>query len=55
MRTGDLNFVGNHPWPRYDGDSPVYLSETVSRLTTLRESDFSAAHQCAFWDSILVY
>jgi hypothetical protein len=44
-----------HPWPRYDGDSPVYLSESVSRLTTLRDSDFSAAHECAFWDRILIY
>ena len=55
MHTGDPNFVGNHPWPRYDGDLQVYLSENVLRLTTLTESEFSAAHQCTFWDSTLVY
>jgi para-nitrobenzyl esterase len=55
MSTGDPNFEGNHPWPRYDADSPIYFSENVPRLSTLKESDFSSAHQCAFWDSILVY
>ena len=55
MSTGDPNFEGNHPWPRYDADSPAYLSENVPSLSTLMESDFSSAHQCAFWDGILVY
>jgi para-nitrobenzyl esterase len=55
MATGDPDFVGNHPWPRYDADSPAYLSENVPRLSTLSESDFSTAHQCAFWDGILAF
>jgi para-nitrobenzyl esterase len=55
MHSGDPDFVGNHPWPRYDADSPAYLSENVPRLSTLSESDFAAAHQCAFWDGILAF
>jgi para-nitrobenzyl esterase len=55
MATGDPDFVGNHAWPHYDADSPVYLSENVPRLSTLSEPDFSAAHQCAFWDGILAF
>jgi para-nitrobenzyl esterase len=55
MVSGDPDFVGNHPWPRYDVDSRVYLSENIPRLSRISEADFSAAHQCAFWDSILVY
>ena len=55
MASGDPDFVGNHPWPRYDADSRVYLSENIPKLSRISEADFSAAHQCAFWDSILVY
>ena len=55
MHSGDPNFVGNHPWPRYEADSPAYLSESVPNLSTLSETDFSSTHQCAFWDGILVY
>jgi len=55
MAGGDPDFIGNHPWPHYDADSRVYLSENVPRLSTISEAEFSAAHQCAFWDKILVY
>ena len=55
MSTGDPNFEGNHPWPRYDAGLRRYLSESVPSLSTFSERDFSSAHQYAFWDSVLVY
>ena len=55
--TGNPNGTGNSPWPRYttDPDAPAFLSENVPSLSTFSNSEWSARHNCAFWDSIIVY
>jgi para-nitrobenzyl esterase len=55
--TGNPNGVGNKPWPRYTSKSPTFFAENITPagLSTLTDAQFSNEHQCAFWDSILVY
>jgi para-nitrobenzyl esterase len=55
MYTGNPNLKGNSPWPRYTKGSEVYLTQNVPHLTTITEAQFRAAHQCDFWDTVLVY
>ena len=52
---GNPNLKGNSPWPRYTKGSEVYLTQNVPHLTTITEAQFRAAHQCDFWDTVLVY
>jgi para-nitrobenzyl esterase len=54
--TGNPNGRGNMPWPLYKPNKPnvaSILSENSPVLTTFSDAQFSAAHQCNFWDSIL--
>ncbi|HEX4583984.1 MAG TPA: carboxylesterase family protein [Burkholderiaceae bacterium] len=55
--TGNPNGTGNSPWPRYttSDDQPAFLSENVPTLSTFTNSQWSDRHNCAFWDSIIVY
>ncbi len=55
--TGNPNGTGNSPWPQYTTatDAPAFLSENVPSLSTFTNSQWSANHNCAFWDSIIVY
>jgi len=55
--TGNPNWSGNSPWPRYVDQEgvPEYLSENVPSLSTFTNAEFSANHHCDFWDTILVY
>jgi para-nitrobenzyl esterase len=55
--TGNPNGLGNYPWPRFN-NSPIkatYLSENIPVLSTYTDPQFSALHQCDFWDTILPY
>jgi para-nitrobenzyl esterase len=55
MYSGNPNLHGNEPWPQFTGSSEKYLAENVPSLSTLSDDDFSAEHNCAFWDKILIY
>ena len=55
MATGNPDLIGNSPWPEYSRSRHAYLSENVPKLSVFSEKTFTAAHQCAFWDSILIY
>ena len=55
MYTGNPNLTNDHPWPRYTANSKVYLSQNVPKSSTLTEAQFTAAHNCAFWDTFLIY
>jgi len=55
-RTGDPNGLGrNHPWPRYNQNNPLYLSENTAKSEPLSELQFATAHKCDFWDRTLNY
>ena len=53
-KTGNPNGSGNSPWPIYTASSANFLSENIP-LSTFTGAQFSANHQCAFWNTILVY
>jgi para-nitrobenzyl esterase len=52
---GNPNGVGNSPWPRYKAPAGKILSENISSLSTYTPANYSAAHMCAFWNTILPY
>jgi len=55
-RTGDPNGVGRtDPWPRYNSNSPLYLSENTAKSAPISDSQFYTAHKCNFWDRTLMY
>jgi para-nitrobenzyl esterase len=53
-RTGNPNGSGNSPWPRFTASSANFLSENIP-LSTVTGAQFSANHQCDFWNTLLVY
>jgi para-nitrobenzyl esterase len=54
-RTGNPNGgSGNSPWPRFTAGSANFLSENIP-LSTFTGAQFSANHQCDFWNTLLVY
>lgn len=55
MYAGDPNGRGLRNWPQYQAPNYQYLSEDVPKLSTFTDADFTLEHQCAFWDSVLVY
>jgi para-nitrobenzyl esterase len=55
MYTGNPNLTGDRPWPRYSKNSEVYFSQNVPKSSTITAAQFTAAHNCAFWDTVLVY
>jgi para-nitrobenzyl esterase len=55
MYSGNPNLKSDRPWPRYTKVSEVYLSENVTGLSPISSAQFTAAHNCAFWDTILIY
>jgi para-nitrobenzyl esterase len=56
-RTGNPNGAGNWPWPKYttDAGAPAMLSQNVPTSTTMTDAQLAAAHQCDFWDTILIH
>jgi para-nitrobenzyl esterase len=55
MYTGNPNLAGNAPWPAYKTSAEVYLLENTPKLSTLTDAQFSAEHNCAFWEKNAVY
>ena len=55
MYTGNPNLFGNAPWPRYKTPSEVYRLENTPKLSTLTDAQFSAEHNCAFWEENAIY
>jgi para-nitrobenzyl esterase len=55
MYSGNPNLTNDHPWPRYAANSAVYFSQNVPKSSTITEAQFTAAHNCAFWDTVLIY
>ena len=55
--TGNPNGQGNSPWPRFRDkpNKPGVLSENIPNLSTYTDAQFSAKHNCIFWDSIQNY
>ena len=58
-RTGNPNGGAgnrrNYPWPRYNLNNPLYLSENTPESVAFSEAQFSREHKCDFWDSVLIY
>jgi para-nitrobenzyl esterase len=54
-RTGNPNGKGDAPWPRWKKDGAAYFLQDGSWRKTLTNMQFAAAHQCPFWQSILLY
>lgn len=56
-RNGNPNGKGDAPWPRWQkgGDAPAYFLQDDAWKTVQTNSQFAAAHQCGFWQSILRY
>jgi para-nitrobenzyl esterase len=56
-RTGNPNGQGNTPWPRWQkgADIPAYLLQSDGWKTVQTNAQFTSAHNCAFWNSILLY
>jgi para-nitrobenzyl esterase len=55
MYAGNPNLKGDRPWPHYAKGMEAYLSQNVTGLTPITSAQFAAAHNCAFWDTILIY
>jgi len=55
--TGNPNGKGDAPWPRWKkGDNaPSYLLQDAGWKTVQTNAQFAAAHQCDFWQSMLLY
>jgi len=53
-RTGNPNGSGNNPWPRYtaSADTPAWLIQDLSGLSTLTDAQYAALRHCDFWDSV---
>jgi para-nitrobenzyl esterase len=55
MYSGNPNLQGDRPWPRYTPNTQIYLSQNVPKSSTITAAQFTAAHKCAFWDTVLIY
>ena len=55
--SGNPNGKGDAPWPRWKkGDAaPAYFLQNKDWKTVQTNAEFAAAHQCGFWQSILLY
>lgn len=54
-RSGNPNGNGNVPWPRWRADRPAYFIQDDAWNRTPTNSEFAAANNCDFWNSILLY
>jgi hypothetical protein len=55
MYSGNPNLKGDRPWRLYMPDTQIYLSQNVPKSSTITAAQFTAAHKCAFWDTVLIY
>ena len=55
--TGNPNAKGDTPWPRWQAGNtrPAYFRQDDTWKNTLTNAQFAAAHNCGFWNSILLY
>ncbi|HMH64932.1 MAG TPA: carboxylesterase family protein [Rhizomicrobium sp.] len=53
-RSGNPNGTGDAPWPRWKKDGPAYLIQDAN-WAAVTNAEFAAAHNCAFWQSVLLY
>jgi para-nitrobenzyl esterase len=55
--TGNPNGKGDAPWPRWEkgADAPAYLLQNAGWKTVQTNAEFAAAHNCGFWNKILLY
>ncbi|MFO1248589.1 MAG: carboxylesterase family protein [Alphaproteobacteria bacterium] len=53
-RSGNPNGAGDAPWPRWKKDGGAYLVQDAA-WSTQTNADFAAAHNCGFWNNILLY
>jgi para-nitrobenzyl esterase len=55
-RAGNPNASDDKPWPKWKkgGDAPAYLLQDNS-WKTQTNAQFAAAHNCAFWNTLLLY
>ena len=56
-RSGNPNAKGDAPWPRWQAGAthPAYFLQDNAWKQTLTNAQFAAAHNCGFWNSILLY
>jgi para-nitrobenzyl esterase len=56
-RSSNPNRKGDAPWPRWQkGDtSPAYFLQDNDWKNVQTNAQFATAHQCGFWQSILLY
>jgi para-nitrobenzyl esterase len=55
MYSGNPNRTGDRPWPRYTAAAETYFSQNVPASSPISAARFAAAHNCVFWDKVLVY
>jgi para-nitrobenzyl esterase len=55
MYTGNPNWTGDRPWPRYSANAESYFSQNVPASSAISAAQFVTEHNCAFWDTVLVY
>jgi len=56
-RSGNPNSSGDAPWPRWKngGDSKAYFLQKDGWKTVETNAQFAAAHNCSFWNTLLLY
>jgi para-nitrobenzyl esterase len=56
-RTDNPNGQGDAPWPRWQkgADTPAYFLQNDGWKTVQTNAQFTAAHQCGFWNTLLRY
>ncbi|MCP5411303.1 MAG: carboxylesterase family protein [Alphaproteobacteria bacterium] len=56
-RSGNPNGKGDAPWPRWrkNADAPSHFIQNDAWAQVQSTSQFSAAHNCGFWDQVLRY
>ena len=57
--TANPNGKGNGPWPLYTGpNGGLWFTENIRSaggLSTVTDAQFAAEHQCAFWETVLIF
>ena len=53
-RTGNPNGANDTPWPRWKKDGAAYLVQDAN-WATQTNAEFTATHNCGFWNKILLY
>jgi para-nitrobenzyl esterase len=53
-RSGNPSSASDAPWPRWKKDGAAYLVQDAN-WTTMTNAQFAAAHNCGFWNKILLY